>query len=184
MPVWQGQTRYQSYLIAHAGQPASGLSDLRGTVHAFSDPDSNSGYLVTRAALLDLGATPANFFRQTFFTYGHRNVIRAVAAGLATGGSVDGYVYEVLRETEPELVRATRVVTRSEWLGFPPVACPAGEAFSETTAAVRSALLEMQSDTRGRAVLSLLRLDGFRLEQPELFDGIASRMRRVRGGPD
>lgn len=184
VPIWQGQTRYQAYLIAHAGQPAASLSDLRGTVHAFSDPDSNSGYLVTRAALLDFGATPASFFRQTFFTYGHRNVIRAVAAGLATTGSVDGYVYEVLRETEPELVRATRVVTKSEWLGFPPVACPVGEAFSETTVAIRSALVEMQHDTGGRAVLSLLRLDGFRLEQPDLFDGIASRMRRVRGVPD
>jgi len=48
VPIWKGQTRYQSYLIAQADLPAETLRDLRGTVHAFSDPDSNSGYLVTR----------------------------------------------------------------------------------------------------------------------------------------
>ena len=184
VPIWRGETQYQSYLIAHASQSGDSLSDLRGTVHAFSDPDSNSGYLVTRAALLDLDASPSNFFRYSFFTYGHRNVIRAVASGLATSGSVDGYVYEVLRETEPDLARSTRVVNKSEWLGFPPVACPAADASSTLTTAIRSALLQMQSDTRGRAVLSLLRLDGFRVEEPELFDGIARRMRRVRGVPE
>ena len=51
-------------------------------------------------------------------------MIRAVASGLAQSGSVDGYVYEVMRETEPELVKQTSIVRRSEWLGFPPVASP------------------------------------------------------------
>lgn len=182
VPIWRGQTRYQSYLIARSGLAADGLGDLRGTVHAFSDPDSNSGYLVTRAALLELATAPAAFFRQSFFTYGHRNVIRAVASGFADSGSVDGYVYEVLRETEPDIVRSVRVVARSEWLGFPPVACPAGEEASPVTIAIRRALLEMAHDRRGREVLSMLRLDGFKSERPDHFDGIAAKMRLVRGG--
>ncbi len=180
VPVWQGRTLYQSYLIVHADLKAERLVDLRGSVHAFSDPDSNSGFLVTRAALVQLGTSPSSFFRQNFFTYGHRNVIRAVAAGLATSGSVDGYVYEVLRETEPELVRSTRIVVKSEWLGFPPIAGPAAEAGSKTTALIRSALVDMQNDDKGRSVLSLLRLDGFKVEPPELFDDIAAKMRLVR----
>ena len=107
-------------------------------------------------------------------------MIRAVAAGLASSGSVDGYVYEVLRETEPELVRSTRIVAKSEWLGFPPIACPAAAAGSQTTAVIRSALVDMPSDAKGRNVLSLLRLDGFKVEPPTLFDGIAAKMRLVR----
>ncbi|MGF1650872.1 MAG: PhnD/SsuA/transferrin family substrate-binding protein [Hyphomicrobiaceae bacterium] len=182
VPVWKGQTQYQSYLIARDDLSAHNLSDLRDTVHAFSDPDSNSGYLVTRAALLGLGTTPEVFFRKSFFTYGHRNVIRAVASGFASSGSVDGYVYEVLRETEPDNVRSVHIVGRSEWLGFPPIACPAGEAFSETTTAIQRALLTMADDAHGRVVLSILRLDGFRTEKPGHFDGIAAKMRFVRGG--
>lgn len=184
VPIWRGQTRYQSYLIAGTSVVGDRLQDLKGSVHAFSDPDSNSGCLVTRAALLEIGAVPGRFFKHSFFTYGHRNVIRAVAAGLASSGSVDGYVYEVLRETEPQLVNATRVVARSNWLGFPPIACPADEAGSEPIQAVRKALLDMHKDVRGKAVLGLLKLDGFRLEPAEHFEGIAALMRQVRGSSD
>ena len=108
MPVWNGRPLYQSYLIADAGRNATSIDALAGDIHAFSDPDSNSGYLVTAAELAGKGYKPERFFRQVFFTYGHRNVVRAVASGLAQSGSVDGYVYEVLREVEPALVGATR----------------------------------------------------------------------------
>ena len=42
----------------------------------------------------------------------------------------DGYVWEVLNDVEPELTKRTQVVARSDWLGFPPVACEARQAAS------------------------------------------------------
>jgi phosphonate transport system substrate-binding protein len=180
VPVWQGQPLYRSYLIARQGEKAQGLADLAGTVHAFSDPDSNSGYLVTTAALAEMGTSPARFFRQFFYTYGHRNVVRAVSAGLAAAGSVDGYVYDVLHETEPGLTARTRIIRKSELLGFPPVACASSEAQSPAIARLREALVTMPADAHGRRVLAMLRLDGFSVEAPELFDGIAAKMRLVR----
>jgi phosphonate transport system substrate-binding protein len=184
VPLWNGQPLYRSYLIVGSETKAETLADLAGTVHAFSDPDSNSGYLVTRAALAELGTAPSKFFRQFFYTYGHRNVIRAVSAGLAAGGSVDGYVYDVLRETEPQLVASTRVIRRSELLGFPPVACPTADAKSSLIARLQAALVSMPRNPHGKAVLGMLRLDGFSVEGPELFDGIAAKMNLVRGAPD
>lgn len=181
VPVWRGQPLYQSYLIARADLKAETLADLAGTVHAFSDPDSNSGFLVTCAALADMGTSPGKFFRQFFYTYGHRNVVRAVSSGLAACGSVDGYVYDVLRETEPELVAQTRIIRKSELLGFPPVACASADAGSAGIARLREALVNMAADLDGRRVLSMLRLDGFSVEKPELFDGIAAKMKLVRG---
>ena len=181
VPVWQGRPLYQSYLICRSDLKAESLADLAGTVHAFSDPDSNSGYLVTCAALVEMGTSPNRFFRQFFYTDGHRNVVRAVAAGLAASGSVDGYVYDVLRETEPDLVGSTKVVRRSELLGFPPIACPVAVAGSEGIARLREALVNMSRDALGRRVLALLRLDGFSVEDPHLFDGIAAKMQLVRG---
>lgn len=180
VPVWRGQPLYQSYLIGRGEQKAATLSDLAGTVHAFSDPDSNSGYLVTCAALAEMGQSPGQFFRHFFYTYGHRNVVRAVATGLAAGGSVDGYVYDVLRETEPALTAGTRVIRKSELLGFPPIACPAAGAQSPATEQLRAALIAMPHNPRGRAVLAMLRLDGFSNEPPTLFDGIARKMDLVR----
>lgn len=180
MPSWRGKPLYQSYLIAAAGRTADDWSALAGDIHAFSDPDSNSGFLVTRALLAENGLSPQSFFSRSFFTYGHRNVIRAVASGLARSGSVDGYVWEVMRETEPALVNQTRVVRRSEWLGFPPVASPKSLAGDPRVARLHTALISMSDDFAGRRVLDLLRLDGFVPAEASLFDAIAAKVELVR----
>lgn len=179
VPRWRGKPLYQSYLIVDADRRAESLADLKGDVHAFSDPDSNSGFLVTRAALAEAHARPETFFERTFFTYGHRNVIRAVASGLATSGSVDGYVYEVVAELEPELTARTRIVRRSEWLGFPPIAAPRVAVDNEHLARLSAALLNMSEDMEGRAILAMLRLDGFAREEADLFDTIAAKAATV-----
>jgi len=180
VPVWRGRMTYRSYLIVSEGREASAIDDLRGDIHAFSDPDSNSGYLVTRALLAERGIKAPDFFKRTFFTHGHRNVVRSVAAGLAQSGSVDGYVWEVMTETEAELTRQTFPAWRSDWMGFPPIATAANNAATEGTAKLRKALLEMPLDAVGRDVLSLLRLDGFAKGEPSLFDSIARQVELVR----
>ncbi|QRM34348.1 PhnD/SsuA/transferrin family substrate-binding protein [Microvirga sp. VF16] len=182
VPVWRGRPLYRSYLITGRDRQADGLKALKGDVHAFSDPDSNSGWLVTAAALARDNRTPERFFGRTIFTYGHRNVIRAVASGLAMSGSVDGYVYEVMRETEPDLIAPTKVIRQSEPMGFPPIACAASIMDASRTEALRTALVRMADHPDGQAVLRLLRLDGFSIEAPGLYDMIAAEMAVVRGG--
>ncbi|MDP5306165.1 substrate-binding domain-containing protein [Paracoccus spongiarum] len=179
-PVWRGKPRYQSYLIVADDDPATGLSDLAGGIHAFSDPDSNSGFLVTASDLAGIGQTPDTYFSRTIFTYGHRNVVRAVAGGLARSGSVDGYVWETLAEAEPDLTARTRVIARSEWLGFPPFVAR-GDRLSEAgVAACRATLLALGRNAPGREALRLLRLDGVTPAGPALYDGIARRMSAIR----
>ena len=181
VPEWNGKPYYQAYLIVSADRTATEVSDLEGDIHAYSDPDSNSGYLVTRALLNDLGIDAGPFFRKTLFTYGHRNVIRAVASGLAQSGSVDGYVWEVMQEIEPELVGGTRVLRKSEWLGFPPIATSRALAGSEDVRKLRTALLQMTSSDEGRHVLDMLKLTGFGEPNERDFDGIAAKMAALRG---
>jgi phosphonate transport system substrate-binding protein len=181
IPAWRGRPLYQSYLIVGRDRPATRVEDLAGDIHAFSDPDSNSGYLATAALLVERQATLDSFFRKHFYTYGHRNVVRAVASGLAESGSVDGYVWEVMQEIEPELANGTRVLHRSDWLGFPPVASAAELASAAGTRALAASLLRMGADPDGSQVLALLRLDGFVAPRPGLYRGIAERWRQVSG---
>jgi phosphonate transport system substrate-binding protein len=183
VPLYREAPLYQSYLLVRPGDPAASLADLRGQIHAFSDPDSNSGYLVTRWMLHEMGEAPAGFFRSTFFTYGHRNVVRAVAAGLAQSGSVDGYVWDTLADMEPDLTAGTRILHRSQRLGFPPIACLAARAADPMVIALRQALLDMAADPAGRPLLATLRLDGFSEEPPALFDGIADLWETVKDAP-
>jgi len=180
IPVYNGRPEYQSYLIAGAQNPASSIHDLRGHIHAFSDPNSNSGFLVTRAELAKLRETPESFFADTFFTYGHRNVIRAVSSGLAGSGSVDGYVWDVMSSLEDEMVSHTRVVRKSDWFGFPPVACTRTARNSGTVQSIAQALFRMADEEQGRQILSTLHLDGFAEGDDILFDGIARNYALVK----
>lgn len=173
VPVYHGHPLYQSYLIVGRDRAATSFFDLKGDVHAFSDPDSNSGWLVTRHLLLEHGTTPSAFFSRTFFTYGHRNVVRAVAAGLAQSGSVDGYVWNVLSEREPKLASQTRILRRSEWLGFPPIAVTSARRESPDVKLLGTALVTMASSDKGRLLLKMLELDRFTTSDPSLFDPIA-----------
>jgi phosphonate transport system substrate-binding protein len=181
VPIWRGKPLYQSYLIAPKGRVATSIDDLKGDIHAFSDPNSNSGYLVTASLLAERKLRPDQFFRKTIFTYGHRNVVRAVASGLAQSGSVDGYVWEVMSSLEPELTAKTEIVAVSELLGFPPIACLKTQRLSEAVELLHKALVEMSEDDEGRHVLNMLKLDGFADEPESLFDTIAAKMMLVRG---
>jgi len=180
VPVWRGKPLYQSYLIVPRDRAAQGFADLRGDIHAFSDPDSNSGYLVTRALLAEMRETPSSYFGKFFFTYGHRNVVRAVASGLAESGSVDGYVWEVMRDLEPDLTAATRILRHSEWLGFPPIACARSLRDTAMVRRLSRALYHMAADETGRRVLEMLRLDAFAPADPEIFNGIAAKYDLVK----
>lgn len=182
VPVWRGAPLYQSYLIVAADDAATGLADLQSGAHAFSDPDSNSGYLVTASDLARIGATPDNFFSRSIFTYGHRNVVRAVAGGLTRSGSVDGYVWEVLNTVEPGLTARTRVISRSEDLGFPPFVARSDRMDEVGITACMAALQGLGKRDKGQEVLRLLFLDAVVPADPALFDGIAARMAALAGG--
>lgn len=181
VPLYHQQPLYQSYLIVPHGRKIETWQELRGDIHAFSDPDSNSGHLVTWALLAEAGETPQGFFRETIYTYGHRNVVRAVASGLAQSGSVDGYVWDVLSHRDPGLALKTRVLRRSELLGFPPVACLTANQASPKVQALSTALQTASKFANGRKLLEMLELDGFAIEERSLFNTIAAKYALVKG---
>jgi phosphonate transport system substrate-binding protein len=181
VPLWRGQPLYQSYLIVPADDTRSrSLLDLRGKIFAYSDPDSNSGYLYPRFVLTAQGENPANFFARTFFTWSHRKVVEVVGVGLANGGAVDGYVWEALAISHPHLTGATRIVDRSPQLGHPPIVARPNIAPTEL-ARFRSALVTMPQDVQGAELLQQLHLDGFVEGIPSLFDEIERMARAVKG---
>lgn len=161
VPIYLGKTSNQSYLIVPAtDQQTNSIFDLKGKLFAFSDPDSNSGYLFPTFELKSLNKNPYTFFSESFFTWSHYNVIRAVASGLAQGGAVDGYVWDNLARQHPELTAQTRIVTKSPEFGFPPfVSRRSVESGDEE--AFRNALIFMSRDAEGRELLEELNLDGF-----------------------
>jgi phosphonate transport system substrate-binding protein len=173
VPRFRGRPLYQSHVIVAEDTHFMSLEELEGGLFAWADPDSNSGYLYPRHYLAHLGKNPDQYFRRTFFTWGHPRSIEAVAEGLADGAAVDSYVLETLVQRRPDLIARTRVIARSPDFGFPPIV--AGPSLGAgDRGALRRVLLDQVQDPTGRALLNALNLDNFSLETPALYDDIAT----------
>jgi phosphonate transport system substrate-binding protein len=172
VPQYKGNPLYRSYLIVPASDPSiANITQLSGRIFAYSDPQSNSGYLVPRTELIRHGIDPRSFFGKAFFTFAHRKVVEAVTSGLASAGEIDGYVFDTLAKQSPEVVEGVRVAWQSPQYGFPPIVARRSLPL-EVYARLQMALLTMTEDTGGRALLEQLNLDRFVIGQDSLFDGI------------
>lgn len=183
VPLYMGQPVYQAYLIrskAPSSAPLiNGWGDLRQRVLAYSDPLSNSGWLVAQAQLAKAGVMPREL-KRAFFAHSHRNVAEAVAAGLAQAGSIDGYVWETMRSQKMPAVAKTEVVWKSDVFGFPPLVTRRRSP-SATTESLRQALLGMAEDKVGQDLLASLNLSGFTAGTHTLFESIRRQALLVPG---
>lgn len=179
VPLYKGKPTYRSYLIVPATDSGTkSIAYLRDKVFAFSDPDSNSGYLVPVHELHKIQETSGAFFRKTFFTWTHRKVVEAVAAGVAQAGAVDGYVWDMLARQHPDLTTQTRVVQKSPEFDFPPFI--AGKTVAPAdVAAMRKVLLMMSQDADGETLLRELGLDGFVEGNEKMYDSISKMLLAV-----
>lgn len=181
VPIYQGNPLYHSYIIVHKDSPYQSLDDLKGKSFAYSDPESNSGYLYPQYLLSQKGANKETYFRQSFFTFNHTETVEAVAEQFADGGAVDSYIWEYLKEFRPELADQTRVINQSPKFGFPPLVSRRGVNL-ETVWRMQRIFTGMNSDPEGRKFLTGLKLDGFGDFPAELFDNIRQMVLDTRGG--
>ena len=173
VPLYRERPLYRSYLIVPSSdRKSSSFADLKGKIFAYSDPNSNSGFLVPQYEMLRVGLDPLTLFRKSFFTYAHGKVVIAVANGVAHGGAVDGYVWETLALREPELTRRTRVTAKSDEYGFPPLVARKSIGEAEFRS-MQSVLTGMPGNPAGQSLLKQLNIDGFADPDEHLFDGIA-----------
>ncbi len=177
VPLYQGRPYYRSYLIVgKEDKTTRSFADLAGSVFAYADPYSNTGYLSPRYEIRQMGHDPGSFFRKTFFTWSHRKVVEAVASGLAQGGAVDSFIRDTLVRVEPALALRTRVVWRSPEYGFPPFVSHRSVSAADVQIMQRH-LLDTSQTEAGRRLLARLNLDGFTKGSPALYEGVARMMR-------
>jgi len=172
VPNYKGQPRYRSYIIVRSdNENIREWKDFKGLVFAYSDPDSNSGYLYPRYALLQQGINPDHFFKKTFFAGSHRHVIESVATGLSAGGAVDGYIWDSLKIQHPKMVAKTKIISTSPEFGFPPIVARKNLPVKQQNA-LRKALIKMQVDAMGKKLIKQLNIDGFIPVDESLYESI------------
>jgi len=159
-PEINGESVYHSYLIVPADSTAQRMTDLRGSVFAFTDPMSFTGRIYAVYLLQQMGETPEHFFQRIFYTYSHDRAIEAVADGVADGAAVDSLVLDYALQRDPGLAARIRIIHTSEAFGIPPVVVPATLPPRQKLQ-LRELLLTMHEDSEGQAVLRELGIDRF-----------------------
>lgn len=178
-PVIGGEPLYRAYIVVPADSPATGLGDLKGKIFAFTDPDSNSGRLYPTHRLWLQGESPEGFFGKVAYTYSHDNSIKAVADKLVDGASVDSLVYEATVARNPSLATRVRVVERSEPFGAPPVVVHPALA-ADLKASLRQAILELDSDPEGQAIINSLGIERFVVPDQSIYESVREMLRHLR----
>jgi phosphonate transport system substrate-binding protein len=168
-PEVNRQQVYYSILIVPANSPAQSMADLRGRVFAFTDPMSHSGRVYPTYLAQQLGATPAEFFSRTFFTYSHDKAIQAVAEGVADGAAVDSLVLDYALARDSSLAGKIKIIDRSPPFGIPPVVVSPNLP-PRQKAELRQVLLEMHTQPEGRKVLAGLGFDRFSVLDDRAYD--------------
>lgn len=149
-----------SYLIVPSDSGAASLDQLRGKTFAFTDPDSNSGWLAVAHRLAVEGETPHSFFAKHLFTSHHSESVRAVANRMVDGAAVDRLVYDYLIAAQPELASKTKVIAQ-----FGPFPSPAFVVHPDLPPALKErlkqVLLGTREDRQDQQLLKDLQISGF-----------------------
>jgi phosphonate transport system substrate-binding protein len=179
VPIYKGNPLYHSFIIVHRDSPHQSLEDLKGKTFAYSDPESNSGFLYPQYLLSQNGTSKDTYFRQTFFTFNHAETVEAVAERFADGGAVDSYIWEYMKEFSPDIADKTKVINRSPAFGFPPLVARLGVNL-ETVWKMERAIKGMNDDPDGSKFLNGLKLDRFGEPSASLFDNIREMVSKTR----
>lgn len=169
VPEISGESVYFSWVIVPFDSPVNDIADLRGSVFAFTDPLSLTGWMYPNFMLLQINEQPEAFFGRTFFTYSHDQAIHAVASGFADGAAVDSLIYNYLVEREPSIAQKVRIIHKSPAFGMPPIVTNPGIQ-PQLRADLQEIFLGMTDDPDGQAALGALGIDRFVLVEDQLYD--------------
>ncbi|RMG83308.1 MAG: phosphate/phosphite/phosphonate ABC transporter substrate-binding protein [Bacteroidetes bacterium] len=160
VPIVNGEPYYQAYVIVKKDSEIYSIDDLEGRSFAFTDPLSNTGHDYIINLVKKMNRSEDDYFGRTVYTYGHDNSIQSVSSGFVDGATVDGLVFEFLRNESPETVKNLRIIKKSEKFGIPPfVVRPT--LTDSLKKEIRSVFLNMHKNSIGKQLLRTLMIDRF-----------------------
>jgi phosphonate transport system substrate-binding protein len=169
-----GRPIYFSDVIVRVDSPFRSFSELRGRVWAFNDPDSHSGYNVTRHRLVSMGETNG-FFGGVVEAGSHQRSIKMVCSGEIDAAAIDSHVLAVELRDRPALREQLKVIDSLGPAGIQPVVA-ASRLPDGLKAAVREALLAMDDDPAARDVLTHSFVERFVAVTDEDYDDVRAML--------
>ncbi len=168
IPLVNGKSYYQAYVIVNSNTDIKKLEDLKDKSFAFTDPLSNTGYLYIINWLKSKNLNPRNFFSKTIFTNAHDYSIQAVRRHIVDGATVDGLVYEYLKNFQPEKLENIVVIHKSKYFGIPPFVVKK-DLDENIKSKLREIMTHMHLDPEGKKILDKIMIDKFILGDESIY---------------
>ena len=149
---YRGQPVYFSDVIVRRDSPFQKFADLRGHSWSYNDPDSHSGYNVTRYHLVKIGETQG-FFGQVIQAGWHQKSIQLVIEGVVDASAIDSQVLAIELRDHPAWASQLRVIDSLGPSSIQPVVA-AQRLPEHIRADVRSVLLTMDEDPDAKTALA------------------------------
>lgn len=151
----EGKRGYYSVIICRSDKKFQSLQDVRGSVLAFTDPASTSGFLVPLAHFIqDLGQTPESFAKKVVFAGDHSSLVKGVHEGLYDAGATGNVDLARTLQAENIAADSLKVLWSSDLIPGPPV-CVRPDLPPSFKAAVLGALVFFSRDSEGTASLQI-----------------------------
>lgn len=160
IPVINGQSGYQAYVITHESSAINNFEDLRDKRFAYTDPMSHTGRFYADKRVKECGCAIDKFFSKTVYSHAHDVSMQLVAKQVVDGASVSGLIFDYIAAKYPERVKNLRIIERSEYYGMPPIVIPHG-LDSLKRSKLQRFLLNAHKDPAGKEILDKLMIDRF-----------------------
>ena len=169
-PRAEGRPVYYSDVVVRSGRAAARFEDLAGSVWAYNDRRSRSGWLNMLARLAEIGHAggPDAFFTGLVPAGSHLRSLELVAGGSADAAAIDSNTLRLVRRREPEEIACLRVL--ESWGPMPIQPVLAGTALPEPLRErIAGALLRLGESPAARERLAEFGLRGFALVEETAY---------------
>jgi phosphonate transport system substrate-binding protein len=160
IPVVNGKSKYQSYFIVKKDFEYKDLKSLKGKTIAFTDKLSFSGTLYPLYFFKNNDIDIEKYFSNIYFTGNHDKSIYLVSKGVVDIAPVDSLIYEHEKIVSPEVINNTKVIFKSPDFPIPPIIA-SKKINVRLLNRIKSILINMDKDEKGRKILRQLNIDRF-----------------------
>jgi len=161
---------YVSWVVVRNDDPAEDFADLRGRRPAYNGRDSQSGYNVLRALAAPL-ATGGHFFGSGIESGAHRKSMALVKASKADVATIDCVSFALIAQVAPEEIAGLRVLCASAAAPALPYVTAASTDDS-TAQRLQAGLLAACADPELAAIRRELLIDGCEVLPLSCYDVI------------
>lgn len=182
---YQNRPIYFSDVVVHRASSFQTFADLRGASWAFNEPNSHSGYNLTRYQLAMLGEI-SGYFGKVVGSGAHLRSLEMILERQVDASAIDSTVLDMILAHRPEIAQYLRVIDSWGPSPIPPWVF-LKSVDRDLRQSLREALLAMDKDPQGSEILDQGQIDHFAFINDQDYDLIRNMYQiacSVRLAPD